>query len=322
MRPTAEQHAFSALSLSETTAQIEADISTLPEATRFGDPLVRLYQGAFGRLPDTIDPNGNFDTGAQSGFWVNMNALRGGVSLLCMSQAFVASGEFHTFYGTTTVTPALITAFYQHILGRDPSSAEVAAWQATGLDAAHILVGFTQSAEFIARSQASVDAFKIALANGEHPSGPLPPPPPELTLTPIHDLGGVNEGSTATFTLQSTNPADFGKTFSYNISGVSAADIVGGQLAGTVTLDAQGLAHVAVTLVADATTEGAETLTLAFGSLTDSIQVIDTRRRHLCSRTSPLRSVKPLSAPMADDTVLRRCRPHLRQRRRHLLQRG
>ena len=56
---TAEQQAFSALSLTESTGAIEADIATLPEATTLVDPLVRLYQGAFGRLPDTIDPNGN-----------------------------------------------------------------------------------------------------------------------------------------------------------------------------------------------------------------------------------------------------------------------
>ena len=125
---------------------------------------MRLYQGAFGRLPDSIDPNGNFDTGAQSGFWVNTNALRCGITLQRLAAAFVVSAEFIDLYGTTTVTPALITAYYQNILGRDPSSAEVSAWQATGLNASQILIGFTQSTEFITRSQASVDAFKVALA--------------------------------------------------------------------------------------------------------------------------------------------------------------
>src|ERR1700754_4888333 len=89
----AGKRAFSALSKSEGTAQIQQDISTLPEATNLVDPLVRLYQGAFGRLPDSIDPNSNFDTGAQSGFWVNTNALRSGVTLLGLAQAFVVSAE-------------------------------------------------------------------------------------------------------------------------------------------------------------------------------------------------------------------------------------
>src|SRR6202790_3040907 len=266
----AEQANFSTLSNSESTAQIESDIATLPEATALADPLIRLYQGAFGRLPDTAGPV------LSSGYAVNLNAERSGVTLVGLAEAFVASAEFHSQYGTTTVTPALITAYYQHILGRDPSSAEVGAWQATGLDAAHILLGFTQFTEFIARSQGSVDAFKVALAAGQHPSGPLPPPPPQLTLTSDHDIGGVNEGSTVPFTLQDSSAADIGKTFSYNISGIDASRIAGGQLTGSVTIDAQGLGPVAVTVLADNKTDGPTTMTLAFGSLTDSVAVNDT----------------------------------------------
>ena len=123
-----EQDAFSALSNSVSPTQIQLDIVTLPETTDIVDPVFRLYQGAFGRLPDAVDPDGNFDSGAQSGFWVNVNAVRNGVSLQGLADAFVASSEFHDLYGSTTVTPALITAFYHNILGRDPSSAEVGAW--------------------------------------------------------------------------------------------------------------------------------------------------------------------------------------------------
>ena len=116
---------------------------------------------------------------------------------------------------------------------------------ATGEDAANVLIGFTQSVEFIAHSQASVDNFKLALLNGQHPAGGLPPPPPDFTLTSDHDIGGVNEGSAVTFTLQGP-AANAGQLFSYNITGINASRVVGGQLTGTVTLDAQGLAHVVV----------------------------------------------------------------------------
>ena len=51
--------------------------------------------------------------------------------------------------------------------------------------------------------------------------------------------------------------------------------IVGGQLAGTVTLDAHGLAHVQVGVVADHLTDGSTTMMLNFGSLTDSVAVND-----------------------------------------------
>jgi len=299
----AEQATFVALSSFESTAQIDLDIATLPEATSFVDPLVRLYQGAFGRLPDTIDPNGNFDTGAQSGFWANTNALRSGISLQALANAFVVSAEFLTLYGSNAVTPALITAYYQHILGRDPASSEITAWQATGLNAAQILIGFTQSPEFIAKAQGSIDNFKVALAEGGHPTGPLlGPPAPAVTLVSDHDIGGVNEGSSVTFTLQSTTPADFGKTFNYNLTGsVSAADIVGGSLVGTVTLDATGKAFVTVTLVADAATEGAETLTLNVDGLSDTVTVNDTSKTPVVQNFTPVAG-ETLTGSAANDT--------------------
>ncbi|WP_298872734.1 DUF4214 domain-containing protein [uncultured Bradyrhizobium sp.] len=275
----AEQNTFVALSASESTAQIEADIATLPEATAFADPVIRLYQGAFGRLPDTIDPNGNFDTGAQSGYWVNVNALRSGISLLSLAEAFTHSQEFLNLYGSSTVTGALITSYYQHILGRDPSSTEINAWLNTHADAAQILIGFTQSQEFINRSQASVDAFKEALANGQHPSGGLPPPPPTLSLSSDADATGVNEGSSVTFLLVSSNgAADAGKTYAYNLTGsdATAAHIGNFPLSGTITLDALGVGKLTVPTIADNLTDGPQTLTLNVASLTDTVTVNDT----------------------------------------------
>ena len=63
----AEQAAFVSLSQTQTQTQIESDIATLPEATALADPLIRLYQGAFGRLPDTVG-------GLSSGYAVNLDA--------------------------------------------------------------------------------------------------------------------------------------------------------------------------------------------------------------------------------------------------------
>ena len=73
-----------------------------------------LY-GRFQSFPDALDQSRNFDTGAQSGFWVNVNAMRNGVDV---AQAFVASPEFQSIYGTTQVSAGLITEFYIHILVR------------------------------------------------------------------------------------------------------------------------------------------------------------------------------------------------------------
>jgi len=55
-----------------------------------------------------------------------------------------------------------------------------------------------------------------------------------------------------------------GTVLSYVIGGsVNAADIVGGQLSGSVTVDAQGRATISVPVVADNLTEGAETMTVS-----------------------------------------------------------
>ena len=78
---------------------------------------------------------------------------------------------------------------------------------------------------------------------------------------------------------------------SYALSGVSSADVVGSQLIGTTTVDATGRAVVAVTLAADALTEGAETLTLTAAGKTASVTVNDTS-------TTPAPVVPPV-APVA-----------------------
>jgi len=83
------------------------------------------------------------------------------------------------------------------------------------------------------------------------------------TPTPTFALAGaasVDEGATANFTLTTTNVAD-GTTINYTIAGVSAADVTGG-LTGTATVTGN-TATIAVPVVADTTTEGAETLTVS-----------------------------------------------------------
>ncbi|MGC1506299.1 MAG: hypothetical protein WA782_19435, partial [Sulfitobacter sp.] len=67
-------------------------------------------------------------------------------------------------------------------------------------------------------------------------------------------------------------------SYTYNISGVDAADVDGGLLTGSVTTDANGDATITVALAADRTTEGEETLTVSLPNttLTASVTVNDT----------------------------------------------
>ncbi len=93
------------------------------------------------------------------------------------------------------------------------------------------------------------------------------------TLNPTYTLtagaAAVDEGSTATFTLATTDVAE-GTSVAYTISGVAAADLTSGSLTGTATVDASGNATISVALVADVTTEGAETLTVTIDGQTAS----------------------------------------------------
>jgi Ca2+-binding RTX toxin-like protein len=87
----------------------------------------------------------------------------------------------------------------------------------------------------------------------------------------------VNEGSSITFTITTTNVAA-GSTVNYSLSGVSASDVVGGSLSGTATVDATGKAVVVVSLVEDALTEGAETITMTAAGNTASVTISDTSK--------------------------------------------
>ncbi|MDB5372962.1 MAG: hypothetical protein JWP04_1604, partial [Belnapia sp.] len=85
---------------------------------------------------------------------------------------------------------------------------------------------------------------------------------------------GADEGDTVTYTFSSPGmPA--GTVYSYVLSGVQADDVTG-PLSGTVTLDAHGQARLAVTLVADATTEGTESMQLTIGGVVGTVAVRDT----------------------------------------------
>ena len=98
------------------------------------------------------------------------------------------------------------------------------------------------------------------------------------SVTAIYSLTSnstsVNEGSTATFTLKTTNVAT-GTVVNYTLSGVSAADVIGG-LTGSTTVGNNGLATIAVAIVADNLTEGNEVMTLALQGQSATIIINDT----------------------------------------------
>ena len=76
----------------------------------------------------------------------------------------------------------------------------------------------------------------------------------------------VNEGGTASFNLSTTNVAP-GTSVSWVLGGVSAQDIAGGKLTGSVVVSSAGAATIDIPIVADLLTEGDESFTLRVGDL-------------------------------------------------------
>jgi hypothetical protein len=144
-------------------AQVIADIVNSPEAQLYAWPVVRLYQAAFGRVPDS-----------QPGFAANVDAIDpasgGTVAELQLAADFVASAEFQARYGNPTSTATLtafIQALYPNVLGRSGSTAEINAWLATGESAAQILIGFANSPEFQAKANPAVASLLTTNALAE-----------------------------------------------------------------------------------------------------------------------------------------------------------
>jgi hypothetical protein len=106
-----------------------------------GGQAYRLYQAAFNRTPD--------DFGV--GFW--MSRLDKGVSLTDVANAFVASSEFKTLYGTNPTNAAIVDQFYHNVLHRDPdpqSTFWVDVLDRKAATVAEVLIGFSESAENVA----------------------------------------------------------------------------------------------------------------------------------------------------------------------------
>ncbi|MCT0209614.1 hypothetical protein KQ303_02810 [Synechococcus sp. CS-1333] len=97
------------------------------------------------------------------------------------------------------------------------------------------------------------------------------------------NASSVTEGGTVIFQIQ-TIPDLAGQTIAYELSGVQAADVAGGNLAGTVTISATGVGLIQVTIATDAILGETETLQIDFPNQivfskppgSDSVVIIDT----------------------------------------------
>ena len=118
--------------------------------------------------------------------------------------------------------------------------------------------------------------------------------PAVATYALSSSVASVNEGSSFTITLTTTNITD-GTTVPYTITGISSADIGGASLTGNFTVNSN-TATATFSVTADATTEGTETFVLTLNALstTQSVTINDTS-------TTPVGSPTYAVAPAANN---------------------
>ncbi|WP_181690009.1 DUF4214 domain-containing protein [Stutzerimonas zhaodongensis] len=155
--------------IDETTVQVarpdmlaDSDVLIDVERLRFDDGVLaldvgagetagsayRLYQAAFDRQPE------------QDGlaYWIEL--MDAGLGSQEVASRFVGSREFGGLYGIQPTAEILITGYYQNVLDRAPEASGYTYWQGrmeAGLDAAEMLVLFSESNENLIKTAGMID---------------------------------------------------------------------------------------------------------------------------------------------------------------------
>lgn len=85
----------------------------------------------------------------------------------------------------------------------------------------------------------------------------------------------ANEGNEVLYRLQ-TNGVAAGTVYNYTLSGINTNDLVDGNLTGTLVIDENGYAELAISLNEDFTSENLETMRLSVAGQTITVDVVDT----------------------------------------------
>ena len=112
--------------------------------------ILRLYQAALGRAPDSI--------GLAS--WVQ--SIDQGTSLTSVANGFLGSSEFQALYPDANDPTAFVTQLYQNVLGRAPDTTGLSSWVSSltsgAQTQAQVLLGFSNSQENIANTAPTLAA--------------------------------------------------------------------------------------------------------------------------------------------------------------------
>ena len=105
-------------------------------------------------------------------------------------------------------------------------------------------------------------------------------------LAVVAQAPSVNEGTSTFFSITGAD-ANTDLTFAITGAGIQPADILGGQLAGTVRSDSNGNAVVSLGILADNLTEGTETLTFTVAGRSASTNIVDISRGNNAAPVAP-----------------------------------
>ena len=185
-------------------------------------------------------------------------------------------------YATFTLSSTNVTAgtVYQYTLsGTGITSGDIAGGQLTGMLSINAAGGATISIPIAGDLTTEGPETLVLTVQGKTASVVIN----DTSLTPAATYAlaavglSVNEGSFATFNLTTNNVAA-GTVVPYTLTGtgITSADIAGGLLSGSVSVDTAGKATISIPIAADQTTEGPETLTINSQGATASIVINDT----------------------------------------------
>jgi hypothetical protein len=136
-----------------TRAQVLGDLySSVEYSSRQVEPAIRLYYAALARPPD--------NPGLQN--WSNALHL-GTLTLTQAADQFAGSPEFQLRYGALD-HPGYVQQLYRNVLGREADPAGLADWVGqldSGASRGTILVGFSESDEFKARTADAVEVLRL-----------------------------------------------------------------------------------------------------------------------------------------------------------------
>lgn len=254
-----EAETWNALLQSTLTLDAIADaIVNSAEATATVDPVIRMFQGVYGRVPDKAGLDYWVDVYRDLKATDNPNTPTVNEALVALARPFVDpvnTPEFATRYGTNPDGNAYVSALYFNVLGRPADQAGLQYWEGVynavlqqqigkGLSAsaaaletrAILLEQFISSAEFIASSDPFITQFLTGAAQQVDPAGLytgslMNDAPTDITVAGLTSVAENSNPVTAIATFTSVDK-DFGQAATFSIVSDPSGyfEIVGNQL--------------------------------------------------------------------------------------------